>query len=47
MTCLTIKYNNNIIKLSLNDDFLNKREEKYEEFTSKKESNGFLSYEKE
>ena len=43
----TIKYNNNIVKLSLNDDFLNKREEKYDEFTSKKESSGFLSYEEE
>lgn len=43
----TIKYNNNVIKLSLDDDFLKQREEKYEEFTSKKESNSFLNYEKE
>ena len=43
----TIKYNNNIIRLSLNDDGLNQREEKYEEFVSKKETNSFLDYEKE
>ncbi|MBR2833961.1 MAG: hypothetical protein IKE75_06055 [Bacilli bacterium] len=41
----TIKYNNNIIKLSLNDD-LSKMEEKYDVFTSKKQSNSFLNYEK-
>ncbi len=43
----TIKYNNNIIKLSLNDDGLNTREEKYDKFTLKKETNSFLDYEKE
>ena len=42
----TIKYNRNIVKLSLGDDFL-KQEEKYEEFTSKKDSKSFLNYEKE
>ena len=42
----TIKYNRNIIKLSLSDDFL-KQEEKYEEFASKKDSTSFLKYEKE
>ncbi len=43
----TIKYNNKIIKLSLDGGFLKTKEEKYEEFTSKKESNNFLSYEEE
>lgn len=42
----TIKYNKKIIKLSLGDDFL-KREEKYDEFSSKKHSNNFLKVEKE
>lgn len=41
----TIKYNDNIIKLSLEDDFLKSKEEKYEEFTSKKETDNFLRYE--
>jgi len=41
----TIKYNNNIVKLSLQDDFLKQKEDKYEEFTSKKETKSFLSYE--
>ena len=41
----TIKYNKNIIKLALEDDFLKRKEEKYEEFTSKKETNNFLRYE--
>ncbi len=41
----TIKYNKNVIKLSLTDGFLQNGEEKYEEFTSKKESDGFLRYE--
>ena len=43
----TIKYNKNIIKLSLEDNFLTNKEEKYEEFTSKKESNSFLRYEED
>ena len=43
----TIKYNNNIIKLSLEDNFLKRKEEKYEEFTSKKETDNFLRYEEE
>lgn len=43
----TIKYNKNVIKLSLRDDFLTNREEKYEEFDSKKESESFLRYEEE
>ncbi len=41
----TIKYNKDVIKLSLDDDFLTNREEKYEEFTSKQESDSFLRYE--
>ena len=41
----TIKYNNNIVKLSLEDNFLKSKEDKYEEFTSKKETSSFLSYE--
>ncbi len=43
----TIKYNKDIIKLSLSDDFLTNKEEKYEEFTSKQESNSFLRYEED
>lgn len=41
----TIKYNKNVIKLSLKDDFLTNKKEKYEEFTSKKETDNFLRYE--
>ena len=41
----TIKYNDNIIKLSLEDDFLKIKEEKYEEFASKKDTDNFLRYE--
>ena len=41
----TIKYNKNVIKLSLNGDFLQNKEEKYEKFTSKQESDSFLRYE--
>ena len=37
----TIKYNNNIVKLSLEDNFLKSKEDKYEEFTSKKETSSF------
>jgi len=41
----TIKYNDNIIKLSLDDDFLKTKEDKYDEFSSKKEeNNNFLRY---
>lgn len=38
----TIKFNNNIIKLMLNEDYFINKEEKYEEFTSKKETDNFL-----
>ena len=37
--------NDNIIKLSLDDDFLKTKEDKYDEFSSKKEeNNNFLRY---
>ena len=42
----TIKFNDNIIKIILDDDFL-VSEEKYDIFTSKKESNDFLKLEDE
>lgn len=42
----TIKYNKNIIKLSL-EDGISSKTEKYDEFTSKKETNNFLSYDEE
>ncbi len=40
----TIKYNHNIIKLSLGDDFLKTKEEKYDAFTSKADNDSFLRY---
>ncbi|MDD2181559.1 MAG: hypothetical protein PHW32_04235 [Bacilli bacterium] len=43
----TIKFNNNVIKLMLNSDFFTNREEKYDIFTSKKETTNFLQYEEE
>ncbi len=43
----TIKYNHNIIKLSLGDDFLKTKEEKYDEFSSKQETDNFLRYEED
>ena len=43
----TIKYNNKIVKLSIEDDSLKSKEKKYEEFTSKKQTNSFLRYEEE
>ena len=42
----TVKFNNNVIKVILDDDFL-VSEEKYDIFTSKKESNDFLKLENE
>ncbi len=42
----TIKFNDNVIELSLNDEFLI-TEEKYDIFTSKKNSDGFLKLEEE
>lgn len=42
----TIKYNSNIIKLSLKEDFLKNKEETYNVFTQKnKDDNSFLRYE--
>ena len=43
----TIKFNNNVIKLMLNSDFFTNREEVYDIFTSKKETQNFLRYEEE
>lgn len=45
----TIKYNHDVIKLSLDDNFLKNKEDKYEEFTTKKENNNdsFLSYDED
>ena len=44
----TIKYNSNIVKLSLEEDFLKNKEETYDEFGPKeKESNSFVNYKKE
>ena len=40
----TVKFNNNVIKTVLDDEFLN-AEEKYDIFTSKKETNDFLKLE--
>ena len=43
----TIKYNSNIVKLSLEEDFLKNKEETYDEFRPKeKENNSFVNYEK-
>ncbi len=39
----TIKYNKDIVKYTMNDESSSER--KYEEFTSKKETDSFLSYE--
>lgn len=42
----TIKYNSNIIKLSLEEDFLKNKEEKYNVYTQKnKDESSFLRYE--
>lgn len=45
----TIKYNHDVIKLSLDDNFLKNKEDKYEEFTTKKENSNdsFLSYDED
>ncbi len=43
----TIKFNNNVIKLMLNSEFFTNREENYDIFTSKKETQNFLRYEEE
>lgn len=42
----TIKYNKNIIKLTLNEDFLKNKEETYQKYTQKvKDENSFLKHE--
>lgn len=38
----TIKYNSNVIKLMLNDDYFKNKEEKYDVFTPKKEASNFV-----
>lgn len=44
----TIKYNSNIVKLSLEDDFLQNKEEKYDVFSAKnQDDDSFLRYEEE
>ncbi len=42
----TIKYNDNVVKLSLSENFLKNKEETYDEFSSKKQdnNNSFLKY---
>lgn len=41
----TIKYNSNVVKLSLEDDFLKNKEEKYSVFSQKNESDSSLKLE--
>lgn len=43
----TIKYNGDIIKLMLNEDYFEKKEEQYDIFIPKVESNDFLKFESE
>ena len=44
----TIKYNSDIVKLSLEDNFLQNKEEKYDVFSAKnQDENSFLRYEEE
>lgn len=38
----TIKYNSNVIKLMLNDDYFTNQEEKYDIFTPKEENSNFI-----
>ena len=40
----TIKFNNNVVKLMLNDDYFINKEEKYDVFTSKKQNSNSLDY---
>jgi len=40
----TIKFNNNVIKLMLNEEYFVNKEEKYDIFNSKKQSDTFLKY---
>lgn len=41
----TIKFNSNVIKLMLNEDYFLLKEEKYDEFTPKVETNNYIRYE--
>lgn len=43
----TIKFNKDVIRVMLDDEFLVNIEEKYDVFSSKKETNNFLKYEEE
>lgn len=40
----TIKFNDNVIKLALDDEYFTSKEEKYDIFTSKKENSNVLQY---
>lgn len=40
----TIKFNNNVVKLMLDDEYFINKEEKYDVFSTKKQSNYFLEY---
>ncbi len=40
----TIKFNNNVVKLMLNDEYFIRKEEKYDVFSTKKQNNYFLEY---
>lgn len=40
----TVKFNNNIVKLMLDDEYFTNKEEKYDVFTTKKQSKYFLEY---
>lgn len=40
----TVKFNNDVIKLMLNEDLFTNREEKYDRFESKKDSGNFIEY---
>ncbi len=43
----TVKFNNNVIKLMLNETYFTNKEEKYDIFTSKKETTNVLEYQDE
>lgn len=43
----TIKFNDNIIALMLNEDYFTNKEEQYDEFKTKQENNNFLEYKEE
>ncbi|MDD3341918.1 MAG: hypothetical protein PHN72_07025 [Bacilli bacterium] len=40
----TVKFNNKVVKLMLNDNYFINKEEKYDVFTTKKQNNYFLEY---